>query len=100
MKLYTVEVTFKTVILAEDARDAEKQAEGVVKHEDDTAETVSAVELTSIDDLPAPWEPHCRPWGRARDPYDRTIGGILANKQGRTADQNDSTTNLRHTACP
>jgi hypothetical protein len=84
MKLYTVEVTFKTVILAEDARDAENQAESIVKREDDTAETVSAFELTNIDELPAPWEPKCRPWGRARDPYDRTIGGILANNQGDT----------------
>lgn len=76
MKLYRVRLEYETVVLAEDERSAEAQAETVIRHEDDVADLVMAQEIKGIDDIPSRWDVSCRPWGE-RDPLDRTIGEIL-----------------------
>jgi len=76
MKLYAVEVTFKTVVRAPDALAAELLAEDVVKDEDDPADSAIAYEIKTLDDLPSGWKGNCIPWGE-RDPMDRTIKEIL-----------------------
>ena len=77
MKLYQVEVTYQTIILAENETDAEKQADYIVRHEaDDDPLIVNASEISHASQVKQPWTPQCRPWGE-RDPYDRTIAQIL-----------------------
>lgn len=77
MKIYEVEVVYRTVIRAESKEDAESKAEYIIRHEDDgAAESVYAMEITNINDLSYPWDGKCRPYGE-RDPMDRTLGEIL-----------------------
>jgi len=77
MKLYSVEVTYQVVIRAESSVSAERQADYIVRHEDDgEPTTVTASEVKTVADLEKPWDGDCRPWGE-RDPMDRTIGQIL-----------------------
>lgn len=64
MKIYQVEVLYRTVIRAESKEKAESDAEYVVRYEDcDSPESVYATEIRSVSDLPSPWDKDCRPWG-------------------------------------
>ncbi len=65
MKLYCVEVTYETVIYAENEKDALKQAPYIIKHEDDgdPADTF-ATEIDSVKTLPSGWDGDCFPYGK------------------------------------
>lgn len=74
-RLFRVQVTFDTVIYAED----EKAAKQLVKYGtgeiDDMPVSVIAMPIKSRDGLPAGWNTACLPWGNA--PENTTIGEIL-----------------------
>jgi hypothetical protein len=79
MELFKVRVEFKTVIRAENAESAEKQAESIIKESDDPADFVNATPIKTLEDLPYGWDAGCLAWG-PRDELDRTIGQIIAAK--------------------
>lgn len=71
MKIYKVLVEYETVIRAESAKDAEKQADYIIRHEcDSDPHLVVAKEVTALSELPDGWDARCRPWGE-RDDMDR-----------------------------
>lgn len=77
MKIYKVLVEYETVIRAESAKDAENQADYIIRHEcDSEPRLVAAKEVTAVTELPEGWKAQCRPWGE-RDPMDRTLGVLL-----------------------
>lgn len=76
MELFKVRVEFETVIRAENAEDAERQSESIIKGSDDPADFVSATPIQTLEDLPTGWDATCRAWGK-RDGLDRTIGQII-----------------------
>lgn len=77
MKLFKVRIEYETVVRAESAKQAEKDAEYIIRNAaDDPAEIVIAQEITKLEDLPKRWSAQCRPWGE-RDPMDRTLGAML-----------------------
>jgi hypothetical protein len=79
MKIYKVLVEYETVIRAESAKDAEKKADYIIRHEcDSDPRMVAAKEVTAIGELPEGWDARCRPWGE-RDPFDRSLGALLPN---------------------
>ena len=75
-RLFRVQVTFDTVIYAED----EKAAKQLVKYGtgeiDDMPVSVLAIPIESKDGLPAGWDAACHPWGDA--PENTTIAEILS----------------------
>lgn len=77
MKLYKVEVTFETVVLAKDQKEAEHEAMWAVKMEDDEAEDIYATVIQNENDLPHGWDIECCPWGKNKEGY--TIKQILNN---------------------
>lgn len=79
MELFKVRIAFETVINAENAEDAEKQTDDIIKESDDPVDFVSATPIKRLEDLPDGWDAGCRAWGR-RDELDRTIGQIIAAK--------------------
>ncbi|MCA9340867.1 MAG: hypothetical protein KDA17_08180 [Candidatus Saccharibacteria bacterium] len=82
MHLFKVRISWETVIRAKDYAEAERLAPRIIRDEDDEHEECEAEAIKTLDDLPHGWDADCRPWGE-RDPYDRTIGGILGqNDQG------------------
>lgn len=83
MKIYKVLVEYETVIRAESAKDAENQADYIIRHEcDSEPRIVAAKEVNAVVELPEGWNAQCRPWGET-DPMDRPIGALL-NTQGQT----------------
>ena len=78
MKLFKIEVTYETVILAENLAAAELLGPGIIKGTDESENTVWSSEIKTLGDLPPGWDGKCRPWGE-EDPFDRTIEKILEN---------------------
>jgi hypothetical protein len=77
MQLYNVEVTYNVVILAENKRDAERQAPYIARHEDDSDPVaVVSEQIESAADLKDLWDADCIPYGD--NPGGRTIEEILA----------------------
>jgi len=75
MKLFKVRVEFETVICAKDKREAEMEAEYIIKNEDDgSCESVYAEEIIKISDLPNGWDADCLPYNDNRN---LMIGEIL-----------------------
>lgn len=89
MKIYKVRIEYETVIRAESARDAEEQADSIIRHEcDSEPQLVNAQEVTDTTQLPEGWNAQCRPWGE-RDPMDRTLGALLNNELSQEGKNND-----------
>jgi len=79
MKLYKVTIEYETVILAQNASDACRQAQSVVSIEDCSDPiTVFAEEIHSESDLPHGWDVTCTPFGIPQEYKD--IETLLANK--------------------
>jgi hypothetical protein len=75
-KLFRVNVEIELVVVAENRRDAEDQAESIVDVEDGGAEVIAhATELHSAAHLPFGWDPDAIPFNSERD---RTISDWLA----------------------
>jgi hypothetical protein len=77
MKIYKVQITYETVIRAASQKDAERDANYIIKNECDSAPTeIIADEISDVHELPCGWDEYCRPWG-VTDPHDRALGEIL-----------------------
>lgn len=77
-KLFTVELIFRTVIRGT-KESVLREAEEIVFDSRECASEIYTKEIKDASDLPEEWSIEHRPWGNP-DPYDRTIGDILANK--------------------
>ncbi len=78
MPLFRVGVEIDLVIVAENAREAERQAEYLVQVEDGGAEVIAnAMLLHSAAHLPIGWDPGTLPFGSEND---KTIGEYLAER--------------------
>lgn len=78
MKIYRVEISYETVIRAASQKDAERQANRILRDSDEEPATVTAVEVTRLPCLPKGWNEDCRPWGDP-DPHDKTLREILGH---------------------
>jgi hypothetical protein len=74
-RLFRVQVTFDTVIYAEDEKAAKQKVRYGTGEIDDTPVSVLAMPIESSDGLPAGWNTESLPWGDA--PENTTIGEIL-----------------------
>jgi hypothetical protein len=74
-RLFRVQVTFDTVIYAEDEKAAKQKVKYGTGDIDDMPVSVLAMPIDSSDGLPAGWNTGCLPWGDA--PENTTIGEIL-----------------------
>lgn len=75
-RLFRVQVTFDTVIYAEDEKAAKQKVKYGTGEIDDMPVSVIAMPIESRDGLPAGWNTECLPWGDTTLPS-RTIGEIL-----------------------
>lgn len=75
-RLFRVQVTFDTVIYAEDEKAARQKVKYGTGEIDDMPVSVIAMPIESRDGLPAGWNTECLPWGDAPLPS-QTIGEIL-----------------------
>lgn len=74
-RLFRVQVTFDTVIYAEDEKAAKQKVKYGTGEIDDMPVSVLAMPIESSDGLPEGWNTGCLPWGDA--PENTTIGEIL-----------------------
>ena len=74
-RLFRVQVTFDTVIYAEDEKAAKQKVKYGTGEIDDMPVSVLAMPIESSDGLPAGWNTGCLPWGDA--PKNTTIGEII-----------------------
>jgi len=75
-RLFRVQVTFDTVIYAEDEKAAKQQVKYGTGEIDDMPVSVLAMPIESLDGLPAGWNAECLPWGDTPLPS-KTIGEVL-----------------------
>ncbi len=75
-RLFRVQVTFDTVIYAEDEKVAKQKVKYGTGEIDDMPVSVLATPIESLDGLPAGWNAECLPWGDVPLPS-KTIGEIL-----------------------
>lgn len=73
--LFKVNVQYTILVRADNKEEAEREAEYVVRHEDEEPEYTEAFEINDISEVPLSWR-NARPWGET-DPYDRTVKQIL-----------------------
>jgi hypothetical protein len=79
MKLYKVEMTFETVVLAESSQAAEREARYNIGEEDPIECWVSGIR--ALGDLPDQWDGDCIPWGGGHNVKQHTIKQILENDE-------------------
>lgn len=79
-RLFRVQVTFDTVIYAEDEKAAKQKVKYGTGEIDDMPVFVLAIPIESSDGLPAGWNTGCLPWGGA--PENTTIGEIINANAG------------------
>lgn len=83
-KLFRVELSYNLVVLATSVEDAERNANYILRNEDDSEpETIVANSIITCDELPIWWDGHCIPWSTNRrlNPESKNITEILsANK--------------------
>lgn len=75
-RLFRVQVTYDTVIYAEDDAAAKRAVKYGMGDIDDNPTSVLAMPIASRDGLPAGWTVECYPWGDTPLPL-KTIGEIL-----------------------
>ena len=75
-RIFRVQVTFDTVIYAEDEKAAKQKVKYGTGEIDDMPVSVLAMPIESRDGLPAGWDTGCLPWGDA--PENTTIAEILS----------------------
>lgn len=82
-RLFRVQVTYDTVIYADDEKVAKQKVKYGTGEIDDMPVSVLAMPIESRDGLPEGWNTGCLPWGDA--PENTTIGEILnANAKDQT----------------
>lgn len=74
-RLFRVQVTYDTVIYADDEKVAKQKVKYGTGEIDDMPVSVLAMPIESRDGLPEGWNTGCLPWGDA--PENTTIGEIL-----------------------
>jgi hypothetical protein len=78
MKLYTLEITYRTVVSAESEKEARSIVEYGMGDIDDPPEFIQAQEITDLQSLPTGWQPGYIPWGKSPDwKEDATIREIF-----------------------
>lgn len=74
-RLFRVQVTFDTVIFAEDEKEAKRKVKYGTGEIDDMPVSVLALPIESKDGLPPGWDTACLPW---HGPENTTIAEILS----------------------
>ena len=74
-RLFRVQVTFETVIFAEDEKEAKRKVKYGTGEIDDMPVLVLALPIESKEGLPQGWDTACLPW---HGPENKTIAEILS----------------------